>query len=71
MEYRAVAIYEDMSRHRTKNIAANLATLRHMATSMLKAETTCKLGIANKRKKAGRSFDYMMRTLIGPMTPEN
>ena len=61
-----VAFNEDQSRHRTRNIAANFAVLRHMAVNLLKAETTCKLGIANKRKKAGRSNDYLLRVILGP-----
>jgi predicted transposase YbfD/YdcC len=60
-----VAFHEDASRHRTKNLAANLTTLRHMATNLLRVESTCKLGIANKRKKAGRNRDYLMRVLSG------
>lgn len=60
-----VAFHEDNSRHRTKNLAANLTTLRHMATNLLKIETTCKLGVANKRKKAGRNRDYLLRVLSG------
>ena len=60
-----VALHEDNSRHRTKNLAANLTTLRHMATNLLKIETTCELGIANKRKKAARNRDYLLRVLSG------
>jgi predicted transposase YbfD/YdcC len=55
--------HKNNSRHRTRNLAANLSTLRHMATSLLKIETTSKLGIANKRKKAGRNRDYLLRVL--------
>lgn len=60
-----IAFHEDQSRHRTRNIAANLAVLRHMAANLLRAEHTCKLGVANKRKKAGRSHEYLMRVLTG------
>ncbi len=60
-----VAFHEDNSQHRKKNLAANLTTLRHMATNLLKIETTCKLGVANKRKKAGRNRDYLLRVLSG------
>lgn len=61
-----MAFNEDESRHRTKNIAANFAVLRHVAINLLKAETTCKLGVANKRKKAGRSNEYLLRVILGP-----
>ena len=65
-----MAFNEDASRHRTRNIAANFAVLRHVAVNLLKAETTCKLGVANKRKKAGRSNDYLLRVILGPQQPE-
>ena len=38
---------------RTGNADQNLAVVRHMAVNMLKQETTAKVGIKAKRKKAG------------------
>ena len=39
--------------------AQNLAILRHIALNLLKQETTCKLGVFNKRLKAAWDLDYM------------
>jgi hypothetical protein len=36
-----------------------------LAINLLKIGTTCKLGVANKRKKAGRNRDYLLRVLSG------
>lgn len=61
-----VAFHEDHARHRKGNLAANFTTLRHFALSLLKAESTNKLGIANKRKIAGWNHDYLLTVLTGP-----
>ena len=61
-----IAFHDDQSRHRTKNLAANLTTLRHMANNLLKQEKTCRLGVANKRKRANRSQDYLLTVITGP-----
>ena len=47
-----MAFHEDRSRVRTGNADQNLAVVR-MAVNMLKQETTAKVGIKAKRKKAG------------------
>ena len=36
-----------------------------MAINLLKIGTTCKLGVANKRKKVGRKCAYLLRVLSG------
>jgi hypothetical protein len=56
---------EDQARHRASNCADNFARMRHFAYNLLKAEKTNKLGIANKRKHAGWSVDYLFRVLTG------
>ena len=34
-----------------------------MAVNMLKQETTAKVGIQAKRKKAGRDYEYLLKVL--------
>lgn len=58
-----IAFREDESRVRKNNGAQNLATLRHIALNLLKQETTAKIGIKNKRLKAGWSEQYLLRVL--------
>ncbi|HSJ53846.1 MAG TPA: ISAs1 family transposase [Anaerolineae bacterium] len=60
-----IAFREDESRVRKNNGAQNLATLRHIALNLLKQETTAKIGIKNKRLKAGWSEQYLLRVLAG------
>jgi predicted transposase YbfD/YdcC len=60
-----IAFREDESRVRKNNGAQNLATLRHIALNLLKQETTTKIGIKNKRLKAGWSEQYLLRVLAG------
>ena len=54
---------EDRSRVRTGNADQNLAVVRHMAVNMLKQETTAKVGIKAKRKKAGWDYEYLLKVL--------
>lgn len=56
---------EDEARHRAKNCAANFATLRHFTLNLLKKDKTQKVGIANKRKLAGFSREYLLHILTG------
>jgi predicted transposase YbfD/YdcC len=60
-----IAFREDESRVRKNNGAQNLATLRHIALNLLKQETTARIGIKNKRLKAGWSEEYLLRVLAG------
>ncbi len=48
-----VAFGEDNSRARVGNSAENFSILRRMALNMLRGETTLKVGVAAKRKRAG------------------
>ena len=58
-----VAFDEDRSRVRTGNADQNLAVVRHMAVNILKRETTAKVGIKAKRKKAGWDYHYLLKVL--------
>jgi len=48
-----IAFREDDCRIRIGEAAQNVAILRGIALNLLKRDTTSKLGIANKRQKAG------------------
>lgn len=56
-----VAFREDESRIRKDHAPANMALLRHIAVNLLKQEKTAKIGISNKRKRAGWDDDYLER----------
>ena len=43
-----------------------MATLRHIALNLLKADTTTRAGIKTRRKKAGWSADYLCHLLGVP-----
>ena len=60
-----VAFREDDARHRARNTAQNLTTLRHFALNVLKRDTKRKVGIANSRKRAGWDRNYLLQLLIG------
>lgn len=62
-----MAFNEDRARHRARNTAANIATLRHFALSIIKRDPNRKLGVANARKIAGFKRDYLVK-LIGLAT---
>lgn len=58
-----MAFREDESRVRKDNGAENFAILRRMALSTLKRDTTVKLGIKNKRLRAGWDHAYLLHLL--------
>jgi len=60
-----VAFREDECRIRTGNAPENLTLLRHIALSALNQETTAKLGVKNKRLRAGWDNDYLLKVLTG------
>jgi hypothetical protein len=43
----------------------NLAVVRHIALNLLSQETSLKLGIKNKRLRAGWDENYLLRILVG------
>jgi predicted transposase YbfD/YdcC len=58
-----IAFREDECRIRKDNGAQNFVILRHIALNLLKQEMTCKLGIKNKRLKAGWDQKYLLAVL--------
>ena len=58
-----VSFGEDGSRVRNGNSAEIFAVIRRMALNMLKQETSLKIGIAAKRKRAGWDADYLLKVL--------
>ncbi len=60
-----IAFREDESRARQGASAANLMVLHHIALNLLKQEHTAKVGIKNKRLKAGWDERYLRKVLAG------
>ena len=58
-----VAFREDYNRTRKGNAAVNQSIVRHFALNLLKRETSAKVGIKAKRKKAGWSDEYLFKVL--------
>jgi predicted transposase YbfD/YdcC len=60
-----VTFQEDQCRIRRGHADANFSILRRSALSMLKNETTLKVGIKNKRLAAGWDHAYLEQVLVG------
>ena len=58
-----MAFREDECRVRKGYGAENLARLRHIAMNLLKQDKAAKVGIKNKRLKAGWDQDYLLHLL--------
>jgi len=58
-----IAFSEDNSRIRKDHGPENMATLRHIALNLLKANKSVKVGIKSKRKNAGWNESYLLEVL--------
>jgi len=63
------AFDEDSQRTRSGYSAANMAIIRHIALNLIKAEKTSKVGIKNRRLKAGWDDAYLLKIMLGTSTP--
>jgi predicted transposase YbfD/YdcC len=62
-----MAFNEDQSRVRKNHGSQNLAVLRRIALGLLRRDKSVKLGAKNKRLKAGRNREYLLRVLLSPV----
>jgi predicted transposase YbfD/YdcC len=60
-----LAFLEDACRIRKDYAPENLAVVRHIALNLLTQETTLKVGVKNKRLRAGWDEDYLLKVLLG------
>ena len=60
-----VAFREDECRIRSGHAPENFTLLRHLALSALNQEKTAKVGVKNKRLRAGWDDDYLLKVLAG------
>jgi predicted transposase YbfD/YdcC len=60
-----VQFNEDHCRVRCDHAAQNLVTVRHIGLNLLQQERTAKLGVKNKRLRAGWDSRYLERVLTG------
>jgi predicted transposase YbfD/YdcC len=60
-----VTFQEDQSRIRAGHADANFSSLRRIALSLLKNESTAKVGVKNKRLLAALDEDYLEKVLLG------
>lgn len=58
-----MAFREDEARHRARNLAENLSTMRHFALNLLKRDPDRRLGVAASRKRAGWDHQYLLHVL--------
>jgi hypothetical protein len=60
-----LAFREDEARHRARNTAETMTTLRHFALDIIKSDKMRMLGVANTRKRAGWDRSYLIELLTG------
>ena len=65
MGCQTVTFQEDQCRIRRGHADANFSILRRAALSLLKNETSVKVGIKNKRLTAGWDESYLEKVLLG------
>ena len=58
------AFEEDDQRTRLGNSAANMAILRHIALNLIKSDAKAKIGIKNRRLKAGWDDDFLLQIVL-------
>jgi predicted transposase YbfD/YdcC len=63
-----MAFNEDQSRVRRDHGDQNLAVLRRIALGLLRRDKSVKIGVKNKRLKAARNHDYLVKLLFAPVT---
>lgn len=63
-----VSFNEDNNRLRSGNAAENFSLMNKIALNLLKNEKSIRLGVKNKRLKAGWDNDYMMKVLTVGLT---
>ena len=61
------AFDEDDQRTRLGHSAANMAVLRHIALNLIKSDKITKIGVKNRRLKAGWDDDYLLQLVLGGM----
>lgn len=62
-----VAFNEDQSRVRKDHGDQNLAVLRRIALGLLRRDRSVTIGARNKRLKAGRNREYLLKVLLSPV----
>jgi predicted transposase YbfD/YdcC len=60
-----VSFREDECRVRRGHAPENLATMRHLALNLLRQEKSARLGVKNKRLRAGWDLTYLEKVLLG------
>jgi predicted transposase YbfD/YdcC len=60
-----VTFQEDLCRNRKGHADANFSVVRRMVISLLKNETTLKLGMHNMRLHAAWDHNYLEKVLLG------
>jgi predicted transposase YbfD/YdcC len=62
-----MAFNEDQSRVRKDHGDQNLAVLRRIALGLLRRDKSVRVGVRNKRLKAGRNREYLLKVLLSPV----